>query len=235
MRKIIGLIPLFDDKRTSYWMLPGYMKMIEECGGFPIMLPLTTDQKELSQCLSICDGIIFTGGQDIDPALYHSRRIDECGVCCKERDKMEAYLFESAMFKDIPVLGICRGIQLMNVMLGGTLYQDLKKEHPSTVDHHMQAPYDRPVHIVNVYEHTILSNIMGAGCYPVNSYHHQAIRDIAQTAEVMAVSDDGLIESISVPGQRFAVGVQWHPEFIYNKDEKAKKLIQAFLDACYIS
>lgn len=232
MRKIIGLIPLYDDERTSYWMLPGYMKMIEELGGFPVMLPLTTDQKELSQVLYICDGIIFTGGQDIEPALYHTRKSDECGSCCKERDKMEAYLFERAMFQDKPVLGICRGIQLMNVMLGGTLYQDLKKEHPSMVEHHMQAPYDRPVHIVNVIEHTMLADLIGAGYYPVNSYHHQAIRDIAQTAEVMAVSEDGLIEAISVPGQRFAVGVQWHPELIYTKDEKSKKLIQAFIGAC---
>ncbi|MCR5202803.1 MAG: gamma-glutamyl-gamma-aminobutyrate hydrolase family protein [Lachnospiraceae bacterium] len=77
MRKIIGLIPLYDDERTSYWMLPGYMKMIEDLGGFPVMLPLTTDQKELSQVLYICDGIIFTGGQDIEPALYHTRKSDE--------------------------------------------------------------------------------------------------------------------------------------------------------------
>lgn len=232
MRKIIGLIPLYDDERTSYWMLPGYMKMIEDLGGFPVMLPLTTDQKELSQVLSICDGIIFTGGQDIEPALYHTRKSDECGPCCKERDKMEAYLFERAMFQDKPVLGICRGIQLMNVMLGGTLYQDLKKEHPSMVEHLMKALYDRPIHIVNVIEHTMLADLIGVGYYPVNSYHHQAIRDIAQTAEVMAVSEDGLIEAISVPGQRFAVGVQWHPELIYTKDEKSKKLIQAFIGAC---
>lgn len=121
----------------------------------------------------------------------------------------------------------------MNVMLIGTLYQDLNREHPSMVEHYMQAPYDRPIHIVNVIEHTMLSELIGAGYYPVNSYHHRAIRDIVQTAEIMAVSEDGLVEAISIPGQRFAVGVQWHPELIYTKDEKSKKPIQAFLKACH--
>lgn len=168
MHKIIGLVPLYDEYKQSYWMLPGYMKVIESCGAVPIMFPLTTDQKEISRCMSLCDGILMTGGHDVDPDLYKAPKIEECGTCCKERDQMESYMFEKAMIQDMPVLGICRGIQFMNVMLGGTLYQDLEKEYPSEVEHHMHPPYDRAVHIVNVLQNTQLSEIIGAGDYPMS-------------------------------------------------------------------
>ena len=175
MKKLIGLIPLYDDDKDSYWMLPGYMKVLEACGALPVMLPLTTDPEELNDCFSLCDGILMTGGHDVDPALYAETAKKTCGIPCSSRDKMEAYLFEKALQEDKPVFGICRGVQLMNVLLGGTLYQDLPTEHPSKTEHHMASPYDRPVHKVTVKEETLLADIIGAGEHGVNSSHHQAV------------------------------------------------------------
>ncbi len=232
MKKRIGLIPLYDDEKASYWMLPGYMKVLEACGALPVMLPLTEDQEELEECFRLCDGILLTGGHDVDPALYGETVKETCGVSCKSRDRMETYLFWRALQEDKPVLGICRGVQLMNVLLGGTLYQDLPSEHPSKTEHHMTPPYDRPVHKVTVREETLLSKIIGAGEHGVNSYHHQAVKDLAPEAIAMAYSEDGLVEAISVPGKNFVAGVQWHPEFAFEKDPECKAVVQAFVDAC---
>lgn len=232
MRPVIGLIPLYDETKESYWMLPGYIKVLEQCGALPIMLPLTSDEDELAQSLKLCDGLLLTGGHDVDPALYHEQPKAVCGVPCKERDDMEQKLLGWALEKNLPVFGICRGIQFLNAYLGGTLYQDLPTEYDSTIEHHMAPPYDRTAHKVTVLADTVLAGILGEGELPVNSYHHQAVRDLAPGVTKMAISEDGLVEAISVDGQKFAVGVQWHPEFSYENNAQSLKLVQAFVDAC---
>ena len=208
MKKIVGLIPLYDDEKDSYWMLPGYMKVLEACGALPVMLPLTTDTEELDDCFRLCDGILMTGGHDVDPKLYGEHAKATCGTACSNRDQMETYLFKKALEEDKPVFGICRGVQLMNVLLGGTLYQDLPTEYPSGTEHHMTPPYDKPIHKVDVVSGTKLSDIIGAGEHAVNSYHHQAIKELAPGAEAMAYSEDGLVEAISVPGKSFLAGTR---------------------------
>ncbi len=232
MRPVIGLIPLYDEDKESYWMLPGYMKVLETCGALPIMLPLTSDEEELAQSLELCDGLLLTGGHDVDPLLYHEQPKATCGVLCKERDCMESWLLGKALEKKLPVFGICRGIQFMNAYLGGTLYQDLPTEYDSAVEHHMTPPYDRAAHKVTILADTVLADILGEGELPVNSYHHQAVKEVAPGVTTMAISEDGLVEAISVNGQKFAVGVQWHPEFSYENNGQSLKLVQAFVDAC---
>ena len=160
MKKVIGLIPLYDEEKESYWMLPGYMKVIERCGALPVMLPLTEDTEELEQCLGMCDGLLLTGGHDVDPAVYGEEAIPECGQCCHARDVMEAYLLKRAVEKDLPVFGICRGIQFMNASLGGTLYQDLDTQHPTETEHHMTPPYERGVHTITVKEGSLLAGMI---------------------------------------------------------------------------
>ena len=232
MRPVIGLIPLYDEDKESYWMLPGYMKVLETCGALPIMLPLTSDEEELEQSLALCDGLLLTGGHDVDPVLYHEQPKAECGVPCRERDAMECRLLGWALEKNLPVFGICRGIQFLNAYLGGTLYQDLPTEYDSTIEHHMTPPYDRTAHKVTILADTVLAEILGEGELPVNSYHHQAVRDLAPGVTKMAVSEDGLVEAISVDGKKFAVGEQCHPEFSYENNAQSLKLVQAFVDAC---
>lgn len=231
MKPIVGLMPLFDDEKDSFWMLPGYMKMLQECGAFPIMLPLTDDLNELEECIRLCDGLLFTGGHDVNPAIYGKKTGKNCGEPCELRDKMECSLLKMAFERDMPILGICRGIQIINAYLGGDLYQDLPTEFDITVEHHMKPPYDRPAHEVEVMPDTLLAKIIGTGRHEVNSYHHQAIRTPADAVTVMAVSEDGLIEAISVNEKSFAVGVQWHPEFSYQNNTDSRKLIHAFVDA----
>ena len=232
MRTVIGLIPLYDDEKESYWMLPGYMKVLEECKALPIMLPLTADREELKDAYSLCDGLLLTGGHDVSPSVYGKEAFGKCGIPCEDRDRMESILLEMALKDDKPVLGICRGIQFMNAYLGGDLYQDLPTEYPCKVEHHMAPPYDVPAHKVCITENTLLSKILDKEMIEVNSYHHQAVKNPAERVEVMAVSEDGLVEAISVKGQKFAVGVQWHPEFSYQVNEDSMKLVQEFVDAC---
>lgn len=232
MNPVIGLIPLYDDEKESYWMLPGYMKVLEKCGALPIMLPLTSDKMVLAQAFDMCDGLLLTGGHDVGPYVYGKEASKECGIPCRERDDMESVLLDMALKEDKPVLGICRGIQFMNAYLGGELYQDLPTEYDCKVEHHMVPPYDRTAHKVEVLENCMLAEIIGAGVHEVNSYHHQAVKRLADLLDVMAVSEDGLIEAASVKNKKFMLGVQWHPEFSYEVNADSMKIIQAFVDAC---
>ena len=133
MKPLIGLIPLVDDALESLWMLPGYMDGIAQAGGIPIMLPLTEDPADLEQLCESCDGFLLTGGHDVSPSVYGEDRLPVCGVSCEARDRMERLVLDYALRNDKPVLGICRGLQLLNALLGGTLYQDLPTQHPGNV------------------------------------------------------------------------------------------------------
>ncbi len=229
MRKIIGIMPLYDDEKESYWMLPGYMKMLEAENAIPLMLPLTSEANELAYFLEICGGFLLTGGHDVSPSVYHAERKPWCGLCCELRDEMERYILKNAIEIDKSVLGICRGIQFMNACYGGTLYQDLATEYSSGIDHHMKPPYNRAAHQVTILNDTLLYDILGKEQMGVNSYHHQAIRKLSPAFQKMAISEDGLIESIYMPSHKFIVGVQWHPEFSYDVDENSRNLVKAFV------
>ena len=229
MKKVIGVMPLYDDEKESYWMLPGYMKMLEAEGAIPLMLPLTANAEELDYFLALCGGFLLTGGHDVSPSVYHAGREPWCGPCCESRDEMERYILSRAVEQDRSVLGICRGIQFMNACCGGTLYQDLETEHASPIDHHMAPPYDRTAHWVTVQKGTPLFDILGKEQIGVNSYHHQAIKTLSPAFQAMAISEDGLIEGIYMPDHKFIMGVQWHPEFSYQVDENSRKLIRAFV------
>ena len=232
MRPVIGLIPLYDDEKESYWMLPGYMKVIEECRGLPIMLPFTENTEELLDAYQLCSGILFTGGHDVNPRIYGKEQSEKCGKICPTRDTMESILLKKCLEDNKPFLGICRGIQFINAYLGGTLFQDIPTEYESNVEHHMIAPYDRQIHEVEVIAGTRLAKIIGAGKHGVNSYHHQAIKEISDELNIMAKSSDGLIEAVEVKDKKFAIGVQWHPELSYEKSEDSINIIKAFVDAC---
>ena len=232
MRPLIGIVPLVDEKKDSLWMLPGYMNGITEAGGIPIMLPLTDDSSVISQLLDNVQGILLTGGHDVDPRIYGEEPIPECGPACTMRDSMEKELLDQALEKNMPVLGICRGIQFMNAYLGGTLYQDLPTQFGSQVEHHMSPPYDVPVHSVSVREDSGLYRILNRNKLEVNSYHHQAIKDTADRLKVMAVSEDGLVEAVEMPDKRFVWAVQWHPEFNFSKDENSLKIFEEFIRQC---
>ena len=230
-RPFIGILPLVDEGRESYWMLPGYMKGIEEAGGIPVMLPLTDDVTEITQLAESFDGFVFTGGPDVSPWVYGEEKLDICGECTEMRDKMEQILLPLVLDADKSVLGICRGIQILNAVLGGSLYQDHSSQHPSGVNHRMAAPYDRVEHMVNVLEGSPFRTILGTDRIGVNSCHHQAIKELAKDLRPMAVADDGLIEAVYMPDKRYVMAVQWHPEFSYKVDMNSKKIFKSFVDS----
>ncbi len=230
-KPVIGVIPLIDRERDSQWMLPGYLKGIEGAGGVPIVFPLTVDEEEIERLYQICDGVLLTGGQDINPVLYGDRKKPECGELCNERDEMEKCFYRRAMIDDKPVLGICRGIQFINVMTGGTLYQNLSTEHPSDINHKQSPPYDVPIHEVEILEDTPLRELLKIEKIPVNSYHHQAVRDLGEGLISMAVSPDGLVEAVCIPDKRFVWALQWHPEFSYRTDENSRKIFKKFVES----
>lgn len=232
MKPIIGVMPLYDDEKESLWMLPGYMEGIMEAGGIPVMLPLTGDEKILRQSAGICDGFLLTGGHDVSPELYREKPVGDCVVCCPQRDRMDRQILELANGQDKPVLGICRGIQLINAAMGGTLYQDLPSQYASETDHHQSPPYDIPAHHVRVLENTPLRELLGKSSLEVNSYHHQAVREIAGELQPMAVSEDGLIEALYHPGHRFLWALQWHPEFSFRSDENSRQIFRKFVEVC---
>lgn len=231
-KPLIGILPLYDLEKKSYWMLPGYMKGIEEAGGLPVMLPLTSDLDEIRQLSEEMDGYLFSGGPDIEPSLYGEEKRPACDVCCDLRDAMEIPLFHAVYEKDKPIFGICRGIQLINTALGGTLYQDLPSEHPSDTVHRQTIPPENPTHSVTLIADTPLCTVIGSDTMMVNSCHHQAVKTLGKGLCVMGVSEDGIIESVYAPEKYFVQAVQWHPESMHHVDENSRKLLRHFVKAC---
>lgn len=235
MRKpLIGVTPLYDMPRESYWMLPNYMTSVERCGGIPVVLPLMDERSALEEIADRMDGFLFTGGEDVSPALYNEESSPACGPSSPLRDAHETALFELARERDLPMFGICRGLQFLNVMLGGTLYQDIPAEMPrrSTVAHRQDKPYDRPTHGVRIVPGTLLAEQFGLDRLEVNSLHHQGVKDMAPGLAGMAYAEDGLVEAIRHPAMRFLLAVQWHPEYSFDADPYAQKLFSLFVDAC---
>ena len=176
MKPLIGLTPIVDAGRDSLWMLPGYMQGLEAVGGIGMMLPLTDDAAMLKDIVDRVDGLLLTGGNDVAPVLYGETKETFCGENDPRRDRMEARLIELALQADKPVFGICRGLQILNVVLGGTLYQDLKTQTGTEITHSMDKPYDRTVHEVNILPDTPLAALYGprsAGSEQPPSSGHQ--------------------------------------------------------------
>lgn len=232
MGTVIGVFPLYDEKKESIWMLPGYLEGIQLAGGTPIILPQKATIEEVEQLVDVCDGFLFTGGHDVGPSLYHQRKSENCGMTNKERDELEQHFFERAYALDKPMLGICRGIQMINVLLGGTLYQDLATEYKNPLEHVMDPPYNRVQHKVLIDKDSPLYGVLMTEQLGVNSYHHQAVKGLASELSVMAKATDGLVEAVYSKTKRFLWAVQWHPEFFYEDDKASQLIFQTFVDAC---
>ncbi|MCM3132507.1 gamma-glutamyl-gamma-aminobutyrate hydrolase family protein [Paenibacillus polysaccharolyticus] len=233
-KPMIGVLPLYDTDKKSYWMLPHYMKAIEDSGGIPVMLPLTTDEGMITALAHTFDGFLFTGGHDVNPELYDERMQSVCGELCMERDQMEVILFKKVIAIDKPAFGICRGLQLFNVILGGTLYQDIPTdmEAEQKIVHQQKPPYTNLVHSVHIKKDNLLHDILQTDQIQVNSYHHQGIKTLSDQLVAVAIAEDGLVESVVMPGYSFVLAVQWHPEYSYAVDGYSQQLFAAFVRAC---
>lgn len=232
MKKLIGVMPLWDDEKNSIWMLPDYLDGLHAVGLDTFVFPLSDDAEELERLTNLCDGILLTGGHDVNPATYGAKPLNETVVWNDLRDRMDFKVISSAISQNKAILGICRGIQILNVALGGTLYQDLPTEHPSEIDHHMHAPYDKRCHEVSVVKGSPLDRLLHKEKLVANSIHHQAVKDLAPQLKAMAFSTDGLIEAVCLPARKFVWGVQWHPEYWFRTNEDCLKIFQSFAENC---
>ena len=225
---IIGVTPLWDAERKSVWMLPDYLKGIKAAGGIPIVLPIDMTEADAAQIVETCDGFLFTGGQDVTPEVYGVK--DDTIVPSPERDKLETLVLSKALQSDKAILGICRGLQFINVFLGGTLWQDLPSQHPSEIVHRQGKPYGVPTHKVMLSGD--LQMLLGKEILDVNTLHHQAVKDLSGELTPMAVAPDGLIEAARMVNKRFVWAVQWHPEYMFKTDPDSLALFSCFLEHC---
>ena len=230
---IIGLTSSFmtHEERELTFLPQAYFDAIRHFGGIPLLIPVQATQEELNFLLNQCDGLLLTGGDDIDPALYGETLLNDTVVIAPERDRQEALVIDMALERNLPILGICRGIQMLNVHFGGSLWQDMPAQVPSDVAHRMEKPYNRTCHSFIPEPGTPLAALYGT-TIGVNSHHHQAVKELAPCFRSMGRSEDGIIEAIYDPSKPFLWGVQWHPEQIWNIDENSCRLFEAFLKAC---
>ncbi len=218
------------DEQTWQLLAEDYLDSIENAGAIPIILPITLDLDSAKQLWNKLDGILISGGADVNPMIYGDRIGKECGFIDNKRDNYEIELVKYCVSNNKPLLGVCRGLQILNSVLGGTIHQDLIKDGYS---HHSidLCLRNEGVHEVEILKNTPLYNIFGENKICVNSFHHQGINKLANCLEKMAVGGDGLVESVYLPNKKFIMAVQWHPEMMFD-DCKQKKLIDAFVKAC---
>ena len=228
---LIGVTPA-EDEQGHITINPEYLDAVARAGGVPVLLPLTEDEEARAELLRRVDGLMLTGGPDVHPRLYGKEVLPVCGKISEKRDAVEISLFRLALEMGLPVLGICRGIQVMNVALGGTLYQDIAAQLPGAIDH---PCYDTPrdkVHEVTVIEGSLLHRVSGLTHFSVNSRHHQGIRTLGKGLVATAYSKDGLVEAVDDPNARFVTAVQWHPESLADRYAEAQAIFNAFVEAC---
>lgn len=187
-------------------------RSIQLAGGIPVILPLTTDVDQMDEMLSHLDGLLFSGGEDIDPSWYGEEKHEKCGSIDDARDHYELMLFKKATDMNLPILGVCRGLQLVNVAMGGSLIQDIPSEHPSEVSHGVYANSLVPAHDITIADGSLLAELLGSLSYGVNSRHHQAVGRLADGLKATAWSPDGIVEAVDAYPTRQIMAVQFHPE-----------------------
>lgn len=211
-----------------------YVDGVAQAGGAPVVLPPVMDARAAASVVDGLDGLLLSGGSDLHPSYYGEEPIPELDVTIPERDELEMALLESALRRGIPIFGICRGLQVLNVAFDGTLYQDL----PSQVDqellkHRQTTPKWQATHEIEVHGDTRIAGIMGGGTIKVNSYHHQAVKDLAGDFVVSAKSSDGIVEAIEYRdlSERWIVAVQWHAEAMRQSGSEHRSLFEAHVAA----
>ena len=214
-------------------MSRSYVNALLGAGAAPLLIPHMADKAVLRAVYERLDGLLLPGGGDIDPAHYGEPRHEKCNEPSAERDDTELTLARWAIEEGMPVLGICRGIQVLNVALGGSLFQDIQAQIPDAQRHawYPNHPRDRLSHTVSISPKARLARLIGETTLPVNSLHHQSVKDPAPGLVATGHSPDGIIEAVEAPDHPFAIGVQWHPEELASSDPRAQRLFEAFAEA----
>lgn len=239
MRPLIG-IPCHADyadgtKRPIYCNNRAYVHAIEYAGGVPILIPLLHDFSLFDTLLPRLDGLMLSGGIDIGPAHYGEAPHPLTEQPDNALDEIELKLASWALQEDIPTLGVCRGMQVLNVVLGGTLYQDIHALYAGSMHHsHRHMSRDYLAHRVNVLPGSRVEQLLGPGSFMANSLHHQAVNKPGRDVVISGTADDGIPEMLEVRGRRFVVAAQFHPEEIYTLEAASARLFAGFVQACSI-
>jgi putative glutamine amidotransferase len=206
-----------------------YSQAILHSGGAAVIIPAAQDRKSLERILSSVQGLILSGGPDVHPRRFGEEPLAGLGEVDETLDRMELMAAGLAVEKNLPVLGICRGIQVLNIALGGTLYQDIPSQLPESICHAPKADKAVNTHMVRIEPGSRLHRLFGKREIWVNGKHHQSVKDVAPGLVVTARAKDGVIEAVEFPGKRFVIGVQWHPEGTWRDDPHSGKLFQTFV------
>jgi len=209
-----------------------YINAILLSGGTPILIPYTSDLMECRNVIGKLDGLLLPGGIDISPRLYGEEPLKEAGMSIHNIDLYEIEMIHEAQKLGKPILAICRGIQILNVALGGTLYQDIDAQQAATICHNQSISIrDEMTHSVSLLSDSVLYRLYQKDKIYVNSYHHQAVKDLAETLFPSAYSLDHILEACESEDGRI-IGVQWHPETLISTDENSRKLFRYFIEIC---
>ncbi len=231
-RPIIGITCDYDIEKQTTQLHRGYYEAILRAGGLPFLIA-NISEENVADILTFVDGILFSGGQDVEPAYFRENAHPKLGAINPFRDELEIPLCRQAMERNIPVLGICRGVQLMNIAMGGTIYQDLASQWDKgqLQKHSQSAPDWYGSHQVEIVKGSKLAVIMEVDKIRTNSFHHQAIKEPASCFSITAKCGDGVIEGIESNFHTFALGVQWHPEKMWERDGRMLNLFEGLVRA----
>ncbi len=239
MKPVIGITPspsedtLAHGSFTRYAIAQPYVEAVLAAGGIPMVLPPQDDHA--NALLDTIDGLLLSGGGDIEPACFGDGVVHPATYGVHPlRDRFEIDLTATALKRDLPMFCICRGIQVLNVALGGTLMQHVPDQHPNAVPHRQHEAGLKPddiSHPVHAVPRSPLERIYGGAEIGVNSYHHQAIKNVARLLEVAGYGPDGLIEAVAMPSRRFVLGVQWHPELMFQRHPEHLAPFRALVEA----
>lgn len=237
MRPVIG-IPCYSGERAGnlrplFGNNQSYVRAVHRAGGAPLLLPPLDDAELIALYTERMDGLLLSGGGDVDPVYYGQRPIAECDAPDRERDVMEMALTRAALAVELPILGICRGMQLLNIVRGGTLYQDLPAQRPETIKHlYIGFPGTHLAHDLRLIPGSRTAAILGAERETVNSFHHQAVLEPGEDVEIVGWAEDGVAEAMELRGYPFGLAVQYHPEALAEDNQASVRLFAAFVDAC---
>lgn len=225
---VIGVTTFIEG--ISYRLPKWYGEAIVDCGGVSVLLVKTLDEDKVRKQVEALDGLILAGGNDIDPEFLGEGPHQNLGEIEPGRDKYEMLLIKYALEMNKPILGICRGCQILNIAQGGTMYQDIYSQMDDVYQHSQKAPVQHMSHFIDIEKDSKLHEIMGKENIKINSFHHQANKEAGPGFKVVARSKDGVVEAIESTEHEFVIGVQWHPECTYGVDEYSQKLFQRFVD-----
>lgn len=240
MKPVIGVTPDFNagdrkdmgGREPTYFLRARYIRAIEELGGVPLILPLVAAPAARRRLLDGVDGLLLTGsGPDLPPRLYGERQRYKFPLVSERRADFELDLVSQARDRDLPLLGICGGMQTVNVACGGSLFQDIPSQVQHALDHSQQKNAIYVSHPVAVTPKSLLRKIVDRATLMVNSSHHQSVKQVAPSLVASAVAPDGIVEAIESPQHRFLLAIQWHPEFLFERHAAHRRLFEALLRA----